>query len=190
MCLSHMPYIDLVFCSSCMVPDHTSPVVHVANLSLVLTRMKHAPTHRRSVDDQRQTGLIVGLDHIILHPSRQPWSRGERIRSSSYIATSACWVHNTSMRSIRSILTHGGPTHRSLTNTGEGYNLTGADLPTPLPNHFNRWSYTFHLIAPSGLRLSIQILPTKIKREQIINFTSGTSPLGFYRSLSPKHSMR
>jgi hypothetical protein len=108
MCLSHMPYIDLVFCSSCMVPDHTSPVVHVANLSLVLTRMKHAPTPRRSVDDQRQTGLIVGLDHIILHPSRQPWSRGERIRSSSYIATSACWFHNTSMRSIRSMLTHGG----------------------------------------------------------------------------------
>jgi hypothetical protein len=27
-----------------MVPNHTSPVVHVGNLSLVPTRMKHAPT--------------------------------------------------------------------------------------------------------------------------------------------------
>jgi hypothetical protein len=42
-----------------MVPDHISPVVHVGYLSLVLTRMKHAPTPGRSLDDQRQIGPSV-----------------------------------------------------------------------------------------------------------------------------------
>jgi hypothetical protein len=48
-----------------------------------------------------------------------------------------------------------GPSHRSLTDTGRGYNLVGAGLPIPLPDLPNRRSYTFHLIAPPGLRLSI-----------------------------------
>jgi hypothetical protein len=54
-----------------------------------------------------------------------------------------------------------GPTHRSLTDTGEGYNLAGVILPTPLPDLPNRRFYTFHLMAPSDLRLSIQTLPTE-----------------------------
>jgi hypothetical protein len=41
-------------------------------------------------------------------PSRQPWSRGERFQPSGYIATSAYWAHNTSMRLIRLILARGG----------------------------------------------------------------------------------
>jgi hypothetical protein len=45
-------------------------------------------------------------------------------------------------------------THRSLTDTGGGYNLAGAGLPTPLPDLPKRRSYTFHLMAPPGLRLS------------------------------------
>jgi hypothetical protein len=48
-----------------------------------------------------------------------------------------------------------GPTHQSLTDTGGGYNLAGAGLPTPLPDLPNRQSYTFHLMAPPSLRLSI-----------------------------------
>jgi hypothetical protein len=48
-----------------------------------------------------------------------------------------------------------GPTHRLLTDTGGSYNLAGAGLPTPLPDLPNRRSYTFHLMAPPGLRLSI-----------------------------------
>jgi hypothetical protein len=48
-----------------------------------------------------------------------------------------------------------GSTHRSLTDTGGGYNLAGVSFPTPLPNLPNLRSYTFHLFAPLGLRLSI-----------------------------------
>jgi hypothetical protein len=48
-----------------------------------------------------------------------------------------------------------GPTHRSLTDTGGGYNLAGDGLPTPLPDLLNRRSYTFHLMTPPGLMLSI-----------------------------------
>jgi hypothetical protein len=70
-----------------------------------------------------------------------------------------------------------------------GYNLAGVGLPTPLPGLLNRWFYTFHLMAPPGLELSIQTFPTEIKREQILNLTCGTSPLDFYHSLSSKHSM-
>jgi hypothetical protein len=51
-----------------MVQDHTSLVVRVSNLSLVPTRMKHAPTPGRSLDDRRQTGLTVVLGHLIPLP--------------------------------------------------------------------------------------------------------------------------
>ncbi len=90
-----------------MVPDHTSPVVHTGYLSLVPTRMKQAPTPGRSLGDRRQTGPAVILGHLIPPPSRQPWSRGERFQPNGYTATSAYWAHNTSMRSVRSILARG-----------------------------------------------------------------------------------
>jgi hypothetical protein len=53
----------LFMLDSRMVPDHTSPMVHVGNLSLVLTKMKHAPTPRRSLGDRRRTGPAVILGH-------------------------------------------------------------------------------------------------------------------------------
>jgi hypothetical protein len=48
------------------------------------------------------------LGHLILPPSQQPWSRGERFRPISDTSTSAYWAHNTSMQSIRLILARGG----------------------------------------------------------------------------------
>jgi hypothetical protein len=93
---------------SLMIPDHTSFMVYIGNLSLVPTRTKHAPTPERSLGDQRQTDPTVILDHLILPPSRQSWSRGEKFRLSGYTSTSAYWAHNTSMRLIRSILARGG----------------------------------------------------------------------------------
>jgi hypothetical protein len=72
-----------------------------------------------------------------------------------------------------------GSTQLSLTDTGMGYNLAGAGLPTSLYNLPNRWSYTFHLMASSSLRLSIQTLPIELRSEQTLNLTSGTSPLDF-----------
>jgi hypothetical protein len=77
----------------CMVPDHISRVDRVGNLSLVSTRSKQAPTLRRSLNDQRQTGPAVVLGHLIPPPSRQSWSKGERFRPSGYTTTSAYWAH-------------------------------------------------------------------------------------------------
>jgi hypothetical protein len=45
-------------------------------------------------------------------------------------------------------------------------------LATPLPDLYNWWSYTFHLMAPPDLRLSIQTIPTETKREQTLNLMS------------------
>jgi hypothetical protein len=55
-----------------MVSDHTYPVVHVANISLVPTRTKHASTLGGNLGDRRQTDSAVVLGHLIPPPSRQP----------------------------------------------------------------------------------------------------------------------
>jgi hypothetical protein len=103
------------------------------NLSLVPTRRKHAPTPGRSLGDRRQTGPTVILSHLIPPPSRQPWSRGERFRPSGNTTTLTYWAHNSSMRSTSSILARWGPTHRSLNDTGESYNLEVAGFLHTIP---------------------------------------------------------
>jgi hypothetical protein len=77
-------------------------------LSLAPTKSKYAHTPGRNLGNQRQTGSAVALGDLIPPPMRQPWSRGERFRPNGYTATSAYWGHITSMRSVRSILAHGG----------------------------------------------------------------------------------
>jgi hypothetical protein len=75
------------------VSNHISHVVHVGNLLLVPVRMKQTPTPERSLSDQRQTGPTVILGYLILHPSRQPLSRGERFQPSGYTGISTYWTH-------------------------------------------------------------------------------------------------
>jgi hypothetical protein len=58
------------------------------------------------------------------------------------------------------------PTHRSLTDPGGGYNLEGVDFPHTTPHPYQSTIFTFHLRAPPGLRLSIQQLPTELKRSK------------------------
>jgi hypothetical protein len=75
-----------------------SPTIHLtwstySNLSLVPTRSKQTPTPERSLGNQRQTDPVVALGHLILPPSWQPWSRGEKVRPSGYITTLAYWTH-------------------------------------------------------------------------------------------------
>jgi hypothetical protein len=77
-------------------------------LSPAPTKSKHAPTPRRSLSNQRQTGSAVILDDLIPPPMRQPWSKGERFWPNGHAAISAYWVHITSMWSVRLILTHEG----------------------------------------------------------------------------------
>jgi hypothetical protein len=67
-----------------------------------------------------------------------------------------------------------GPTHRSLTNTGGGYNLGGAGFPQITPRSSRSTVSTFHLRAPSGLKLSIQQFPTKPRGDQTITLASGS----------------
>jgi hypothetical protein len=78
------------------------------NLSLAPTKWKQAPTPRRSLGNQRQTGPAVILGDLIPPPMRQPWSRGERFQPNGHTVTLAYWAHITSMRSVCSILAHGG----------------------------------------------------------------------------------
>jgi hypothetical protein len=78
------------------------------NLSLALTKSKQVPTPGGSLGNQRQTDPAVVLGGLIPPPMRQPWSRGERFRPNGHITTSVYWAHITSMRSVRSIIAHGG----------------------------------------------------------------------------------
>jgi hypothetical protein len=55
-----------------------------------------------------------------------------------------------------------GPTHRSLTDTGGGYNLRGAGLPRTTPWPYQPAVSPFHLRAPPGLQFN-QVLITKPK---------------------------
>jgi hypothetical protein len=137
----------------CRVPNHTSHVVHVGNLLLVPVRLKHAPTPGRSPGDQRQTSSAIVLGHLILPPSRLPWSREERFWLSGYIATSAyCARIPACDRYVQCLLM--GPTHRYLTDTSGGYNLVGADFPHTTPWPSQPTISTFNLRAPPGLRLN------------------------------------
>jgi hypothetical protein len=78
------------------------------NLLLAPTKSKHTPTPEKSLDNQRQTDPAVVFGGLILPPMRQACSRGERFQPNGYTSTSVYWAHITSMRSIRSILAHGG----------------------------------------------------------------------------------
>jgi hypothetical protein len=135
------------------VPNHISHVVHVGNHSLVPTRMKHAPTPEKSLGDQRQTGPTITLGHLILPPSWQPWSRGERFRPSGYTATSAYWTHITTCDQFDQYLLAGGnPSvfngHRRGQQPWRCWPFTYHSRPSqPAVS-------TFHLRAPPGLQLN------------------------------------
>jgi hypothetical protein len=162
------------------VPDHTSQVVHVGKFSLVPTRSKYDHTPGRSLDDQRQTGPVVVLGHLIPPPSRQPGSRGERFRPSGYTATSVYWAHISACdRYVQCLLTGASPSV---------LNLGGADFSHHTPRPSQPTVSTFHLRAPSGLGLSIQSLTKDLEREETLNLMSGslhsTSTVSYHLSIA------
>jgi hypothetical protein len=67
-----------------------------------------------------------------------------------------------------------GLTHRSLTNTGGGYNLEGVDFPHATHRPSQSAIFPFHLRAPHSLRLSINSLPCELKGDHTLNLTSGS----------------
>jgi hypothetical protein len=66
---------------------------HIATFLVVPTRSKQASTPGRNLSDQKYTGSAIVLGHLILPPTQQPWSRGERFCPSGYTTTSAYWAH-------------------------------------------------------------------------------------------------
>jgi hypothetical protein len=126
--------------------SHSSPRTHDVhflwavpvrdNLSLALTKSKQAPTPGKSLGNQRQTGPAVAMGDLIPPPMRQPWSRGERFRPNYYTATSAYWDYITNMRSVHSILVHGGqPNGPWSTQAGATtLKVLACHIPTPRPS--------------------------------------------------------
>jgi hypothetical protein len=77
-----------------------------------------------------------------------------------------------------------GPTHRSLTDIGGGYNLGGADLPHHTPRPFQPTVSTFHQRAPPGLQFNL-VLSTKPEfefKEPIVTMWSSDHS-AIYRNL-------
>jgi hypothetical protein len=76
------------------------------------------------------------------------------------------------------------PTHQSLTDTGEGYNLGGAILPHHTARPSQPMVFTFHLRASPSLQLN-QVLPTKPKFEfnEPMAATWSSDHLTIYRGL-------
>jgi hypothetical protein len=68
-----------------MVLDHTSPMDHVGNLSLVPIRTKQTPTPGRSLGDRRQMSPTVILRHLIPPPPHD--SHGVRERGFGQVVT-------------------------------------------------------------------------------------------------------
>jgi hypothetical protein len=105
------------------------------NLSLAPAKSKQAPTPGRSLDNQRQTDPTVVLGALILPPMRQPWSRWRVFDPMvTHLLQLTGPISSACDRYVQYLLA--GPTHRSLTDIGGGYNLGGAGLPhtTPRPS--------------------------------------------------------
>jgi hypothetical protein len=81
-----------------------------------------------------------------------------------------------------------GPSHRSLIDTGEGYNLGGVGFSHTTSRPSQPMVSNFHLRAPSGLRLIISALPKDLKREQTLNLLSesihSTSTVTYHLSIA------
>jgi hypothetical protein len=134
---------------------------------------------------------------MLLHPEEVLATEGRLVRPSSWV-TSSPLPHDSigvGERGFGQVVTHlhqligpiyehaidtsnaclRGPTYRSLTDTGRGYNLGGAGFPHHTPRPSQLAVSTFHLRAPPDHRLSIQRLSIDVEREQTLNLMSGVS---------------
>jgi hypothetical protein len=143
--------------SPCMVLDHMyltrsthSNLLcsHQWNWAGSLLPRKRTPDTIYSTSADRSTGLyLVSLPK----QSLKQWGQSQHSIDGRLLGLPGLYLRhaidtfNTCSR---------GPTHRSLTDTGGGYNLRGVGFHITLPDFPNRLSSTFHLRAPPGLRLS------------------------------------
>jgi hypothetical protein len=103
--------------------------------------------------------------YLYLSEDRKPISHHQFFSQANYWSSGGkatlCWRQAT--RLTGPIYQHAigtfntcswGPTHRSLTNTGGGYNLGGADFSHSTPRPFQPTVSAFHLRAPSILQFN------------------------------------
>jgi hypothetical protein len=80
------------------------------------------------------------------------------------------------------------PTPRPLTNTARGYHIENLRIATTLSPPFPFEGSTDPLMAPLGVRLSIQHLPNELEREHTLNLVSGslhsTSTVTYHLSIA------
>jgi hypothetical protein len=133
------------------------------NLSRVVDRVEHAhcsrekglPTQSSTPADRSTGPYPVSLPN---QPMKQ-WEQSQASIDGRLVGLLGSYhQHATGM--FNTCLW--GPTHRSLTNTGGGYNLRGAGLPHTTHRPSQPAISTFHLSAPTDLQFN-QILSTKPK---------------------------
>jgi hypothetical protein len=171
------------------VPYPTSHVVYVGNLLLVLTRIKYAPTPRRSLGDRRRTDPTIVLGHLIPPPSRQPWIRGERFQPSGYTATSAYWpISPACDRYGQYLLTGTNPSvlNRHMWELPHRNLRIVTTFSPPFPSECStgppKW------LRPVSI-LSNNSLPKWTREGTNPKSREWEPPLDFYRNLICKHSM-
>jgi hypothetical protein len=171
----------------CRIPDHTSHMVHIGNLSLVSTRSKQTPTLRRSLGDKRHTGPAVAMGHLILPPSRQPWSRGERFWPSGYTSTLAYWAHIPACDRYVQCLLAGG--NSSILNWHRwGLQPWRCWLSTSHSPTFPADGLHFPLKGPARSQIIYPIITKRSREGTNPKSREWEPPLNFYRKLSSKHS--
>jgi hypothetical protein len=81
-----------------------------------------------------------------------------------------------------------GPTYRSLTDTGGGYNIGDAGFSHTTPRPSQSAVSPFHLRATSDLKLLIKSLSSKLEEDQALNLTSeslhSTSTVTYHLSIA------
>jgi hypothetical protein len=109
---------------------------------------KRAPVPIHNTLADRSTGPYpISLPQ---HPLKQ-WRKGKHLLPKSYIGLLGPYLHHV----ISTFKTCSRwPTHRSITNTGGGYNLEDADFPHHTLRPSQLTVLRFLLMAPPGLRLT------------------------------------
>jgi hypothetical protein len=172
----------------CMVTNHTSHVVCVGNLSIVPMRSKHTPTLGRSIGDQRQTGPTVILGHLILPPSQQLWSRGERFWPSDYTAILAHWTYIPACdQYVQCLLTRANP---SVINRHRWeLQLWSCRLSMYHSPIFTTDGLHFPPKGPARYQVKQSNITKRCREGTNPKSHEWESPLDFYRKLSSKHSV-
>jgi hypothetical protein len=121
-----------------------------------MMNMNRAPTPGRNIGTQWLLGPAVVLGHLILPPSRQPWSRE---RTFSQVVTQLLGLLGSYLQHVTSTFNTCSrvPIHRSLIDTDGRYNLKGANFPHHSLHPSQPIVLCFPLMPPPGLRLTFLI---------------------------------